>query len=134
MGESFGSSVTIVEVTADDLSPSEPKKQLWIALAKPSQALTLVLAAVPEGWTAELLVQHLTEEQQRTLEGLNLKPGDVYRLTSKRGRLARHNGQRSIGLNSNCTGRIRSRASMVDSGPIKSRIKRICARPVPRNF
>jgi hypothetical protein len=78
MAESFGSSFTIVEVTADDLSPSEPKKQLWIALAKPSQALTLVLAAVPEGWTAELLVQHLTEEQQRTLEGLNLKPGDVY--------------------------------------------------------
>jgi hypothetical protein len=83
MAESFGSSFTIVEVTADDLSPSEPKKQLWIALAKPSQALTLVLAAVPEGWTAELVVQSLTEEQQRTLEGLNLKPGDVYRLTSK---------------------------------------------------
>ena len=50
MAESFGSSFTIVEVTADDLAPSEPKKQLWIALAKPSQALTLVLAAVPEGW------------------------------------------------------------------------------------
>ena len=83
MAESFGSSFTIVEVTADDLSPSEPKKELWIALAKPSQALTLVLAAVPEGWTAELVVQNLTGEQRRTLEGLNLKPGDVYRLTSK---------------------------------------------------
>jgi hypothetical protein len=56
MAESFGSSFTIVEVTADDLAPSEPKKQLWIALAKPGQALTLVLAAVPEGWTAELVV------------------------------------------------------------------------------
>jgi hypothetical protein len=83
MAESFGNSFTIVEVTADDLSTSEPKKQLWIALAKPSQALTLVLAAVPEGWTAELLVQRLTAEQQRTLEGLNLTPGDVYRLKSK---------------------------------------------------
>ena len=83
MAESFGSSITIVEVTADDLSPNEPEKQLWIALAKPSQALTLVLAAVPEGWTAELQVQRLTEDQQETVERLNLRPGDVYRLTSK---------------------------------------------------
>ncbi len=82
MAESFGSSFTIVEVTAD-LSLSEPEKQLWIALAKPSQALTLVLAAVPEGWTAELQVQRLTEDQQEIVERLNLKPGDVYRLTSK---------------------------------------------------
>ncbi len=83
MAESFGSSFMIVEVTADDLLPRELRKQLWIALAKPSQALTLVLAAVPEGWTAELVVQNLTGEQRRTLEGLNLKPGDVCRLTSK---------------------------------------------------
>ena len=74
MAESFGSSFTIVEVTADDSSPREPRKQLWIALAKPSQALTLVLAAVPEGWTAELVVQHLTGEQQRTLEGSTSSP------------------------------------------------------------
>ena len=77
MAESFGSSFAIVEVTADDLLPNEPRKQLWVALAKPRQALTLVLAAVPEGWTAGLVVQNLTGEQQRTLEGLNLKPGDV---------------------------------------------------------
>jgi len=82
MAESFGSSFTIVEVTAD-LSLSEPEKQLWIALAKPIEALTLVLAADPEGWTAELQVQRLTEDQQEIVERLNLKPGDVYRLTSK---------------------------------------------------
>jgi hypothetical protein len=81
MAESFGKSFTIVEVTADDLPPHEPKQQMWVALAKPSQALTLVLAAVPEGWTAELLDMALTEEQQRLFEEINLKPGDVYRLT-----------------------------------------------------
>jgi hypothetical protein len=80
MAESFGNSFTIVEVTADDLPADEPTKQLWIAFAKPSQALTLVLAAVPEGWTAEVVFQPLTQEQQRMFEELNLKPGDVYRL------------------------------------------------------
>jgi len=39
-------------VTADDLD--RPTKQVWVALAKPSQALTLVLSAVPEGRTAAL--------------------------------------------------------------------------------
>jgi hypothetical protein len=81
MAESFGNSFTVVEVTADDLSPGGSKQQTWIALAKPSQALTLVLAAVPEGWTAEILDVKLTGKQQRMFEELNLKPGDVYRLT-----------------------------------------------------
>lgn len=75
MAETFGSSFTVVEVTADDITT-----QVWIALAKPSQAPTLVLAAVPEGWTAEVLDVALTPEQQRTFEELNLKPGDVYRI------------------------------------------------------
>jgi hypothetical protein len=80
MAESFGNTFTIVEVTADGASAAEPTKQLWIALAKPSQALTLVLAAVTEGWTAELLDAQLTEKQQKTFAELCLKPGDVYRL------------------------------------------------------
>jgi NAD(P)-dependent dehydrogenase (short-subunit alcohol dehydrogenase family) len=50
MGESFGNSFTLVEVTSDDAS--HPTKQMWIAPAKPTQAMTLVLAQVPEGWTA----------------------------------------------------------------------------------
>ncbi|WP_407168599.1 hypothetical protein [Bradyrhizobium sp. ORS 111] len=79
MGESFGNSFTVVVVAADDASLDRP--QIWIALAKPSQALTLVLTAVPEGWTAEILDMELTDKQRRMLEGLNLKPGDVYRLT-----------------------------------------------------
>jgi hypothetical protein len=79
MAESFGNSFTVVEVTPDDTSATE----IWIALAKPSQAQTLVLAAVPEGWSAELLNVQLTEKQQRTFEGLNLKPGDVYNISPK---------------------------------------------------
>src|ERR1700741_5159498 len=82
MAESFGNAFTIVEVTSDDAST----RQMWLALAKPSQALTLVLAAVPEGWKAEIVPAVLTEKQQRLFEEVSLKPGDVYRLTSEEGR------------------------------------------------
>ena len=79
MAESFGNAFTLVEVTADDVRGQS--KELWLAFAKPSQALTLVLAAIPEGWTAELSNARPTEKAQRMLEELNLKPGDVYRLS-----------------------------------------------------
>ena len=69
------------EVTADDWSAGRPRKKLWVAAAKPSQALTLVLAAVPEGWTAELVLDRLTQQQQASLEKLNLQPGEVCKLT-----------------------------------------------------
>jgi hypothetical protein len=75
MAESFGESLTVVEVTADD-----SKTQIWIAVAKPRQALTLVLAAVPEGWTAEVLDVALTPKQQKIFGELNLVPGDVCRV------------------------------------------------------
>jgi hypothetical protein len=81
MAESFGNSFTIVEVTTDDPSTDGATPQFWLALAKPAQALTLVLAAVPEGWTAELAEQDLTDEQWQTFQRLDLRPGDVYRLT-----------------------------------------------------
>ncbi|RZN32715.1 hypothetical protein CWO90_12620 [Bradyrhizobium sp. Leo121] len=81
MAESFGNSFTVVEVTSDDASAA---KQMWVAFAKPSQALTLVLAAVPEGWTAEIVSAVLTQQQHRLLEGRNLKPGEVYRLAPER--------------------------------------------------
>ena len=44
MAESFGNSFTIVEVTSDERKPT---KQMWLALAKPSQAMTLVLELLP---------------------------------------------------------------------------------------
>ena len=81
MAESFGSAFTIVEVTADDCSAGQPRKEFWVAAAKPSQALTLVLAAVSEGWTAELMTDRVTQQQQAALEKLNLKPGEVCKLT-----------------------------------------------------
>jgi hypothetical protein len=82
MAESFGNAFTIVEVTSDGAS-SEPTRQMWLAFAKPSQALTLVRAEVPEGWTAEIVPAVLTEKQQKLFEEVSLKPGDVYRLTSE---------------------------------------------------
>ena len=79
MAESFGDEFTIVEVTADDLD--SPKTQLWVALAKPDQALTLVLTAVPEGWTAQLASGQLTAKQSEALRKLRLEPGKVRKLT-----------------------------------------------------
>jgi hypothetical protein len=80
MAESFGNSFTLVEVASDEAPPT---KQMWVALAKPKQALTLVLAAVPEGWTAEVVPAVLTEKQQRLFEELDLSPGDVYRIDTE---------------------------------------------------
>jgi hypothetical protein len=45
--------------------------------------VALVLAEVPEGWTAEILRAEITDQQQDTFEELELMPGDVYRLTPK---------------------------------------------------
>ena len=81
MGESFGNSFTLVEATSDDAS--HPIKAMWIALAKPTQALTLVLAQVPEGWTAEVIPAHLTKEQQEMLAQTKLKPGETLMLIPK---------------------------------------------------
>lgn len=79
MAESFGNEFTVVEVTQDSGSTTE----IWLALAKPNQALTLVLAAVPDGWTAQILPAVLSEKQRRTFEEVNLKPGEIYRLSSE---------------------------------------------------
>ena len=79
MAESFGNEFTFVEVRSDDLDRSE--KQLWVALAKPDQAITLVLSAVPEGWTASLASGQLAAEQSDALKNLRLEPGDVHKLS-----------------------------------------------------
>ncbi|NEU96861.1 hypothetical protein FNJ47_13665 [Bradyrhizobium sp. UFLA 03-164] len=64
MAESFGNSFTVVAVTADNVSADGPEQRIWIAFAKPSQASTLVLTAVPEGWTAEVVDMELTDKQR----------------------------------------------------------------------
>ena len=77
MAESFGNSFVIVEVTSDD---PKPTKQLWLALAKPNQAVTLVLAQVPEGWTGEVVPAVISERSQKLFQEAKLKPGDVYKI------------------------------------------------------
>jgi len=75
--ESFGQEFTLVEATSDTGSTTE----IWLALAKPNQAVTLVLAAVPEGWTAQIIPAVLFEKQQRMFEEVELKPGEIFRLS-----------------------------------------------------
>ena len=75
MGQSFGRQFTLVQVAADNLA-GVPKKQLWVAEATPDQAITLVLCAVPVGWTAAIADGRLTPEQGALL---NLKPGEMGR-------------------------------------------------------
>jgi hypothetical protein len=77
MAESFGNEFTIVEVTADGPDHS----QLWVAVAKPGQAVTLVLSEVPEGWTADVLEAVLNEAFLKDLRKLRLRPGEVRKLT-----------------------------------------------------
>jgi hypothetical protein len=77
MAQSYGNQITLVEVATDSLE-GIPKKQLWAAAAKPDQAVTLVLCAVPVGWTATIADEHLTPEQEAIL---NLKPSEVRELT-----------------------------------------------------
>jgi len=68
----------VVQVTPDGLVRGVPEKQIWIAVAPPEQALEMVLAAVPEGWTARFAEGYLTESEVKRLK---LSPGDVRALT-----------------------------------------------------
>jgi hypothetical protein len=76
MGQSFGNQFTLVEVITDGAA-GVPKTQLWVAAAKPEQAVSLVLCAIPEGWTAELTGERLTPQEEGKL---NLQPGEVREL------------------------------------------------------
>jgi hypothetical protein len=80
MGESFGGGIQLVEVTTDDLVRGVAKKQLWAAAAGPRQALVLVLAQVPDGWSVTLTDGQLKPEE---LAVLNMQPGDVRELTGR---------------------------------------------------
>ena len=80
MGESFGDALVVVEVASDD---PKPTKQLWLAFAKPNQALTLVLAQVPEGWTGQIISATPSEKQQKLFQEVGLKPGEVRRVTAE---------------------------------------------------
>jgi hypothetical protein len=77
MGQSFGNQFTLVEVATDAAVRGIARKELWVAAAKPEQALTLVLSAIPEGWAVGLSGEIATPEQQA-----HLKPGEVRKLTN----------------------------------------------------
>jgi hypothetical protein len=78
MAQSFGGDFQLVEVTTDELVRGVPMKQVWVAAAKPEQAVTLVLAEVPEGWTAVLSDARLKPEEAAVLK---MQPGEVRELT-----------------------------------------------------
>ena len=78
MAESFGTEFTIVEVTADNWGRSI---ELWVAFAKPSQAVALVLAEVPKGCSAEIVAASPTPALRKALWNLRLDPGEVRKLT-----------------------------------------------------
>jgi hypothetical protein len=68
--------IHVVEVTTDDLAPAT---ELWAAAVPRGEAVTAVLAAVPEGWTAELTSRQLAPEH---IERLKLRPGTVRQLSN----------------------------------------------------
>jgi hypothetical protein len=69
----------LIRVTTDDRA-----HQLWVAAASSvEEALTLVLNAVPEGWTAAVLPNRLTPLET---EALNLRLGEVREISAITGR------------------------------------------------
>jgi hypothetical protein len=77
MAQSFDGDFQLVEVTTDEFVSGLPTKQVWVAAAKPEQAITLVLTAVPEGWTAVISDVRLEPEEAALLK---MQPGEVREL------------------------------------------------------
>ena len=73
MGQAFKTDIQIVEVRTDDYIRGIPRREYWAAAAAPEQALMLVLAVVPDGWTAALSEVSAYE----VLGDLRLQPGDA---------------------------------------------------------
>ena len=74
MASSLTTGVHLVRVLTDDRA-----NRLWVAAAaSPEQALSLVLNAIPEGWSASLAREQLTPSE---VEALNLKQDEVHEIT-----------------------------------------------------
>ena len=74
MARSSTTGVHLVRVLTDDRA-----NRLWVAAASsPEQAVSLVLNAIPEGWSASLAQEQLTPAE---VEGLHLKHGEVHQIT-----------------------------------------------------
>jgi len=66
----------LVRVTTDDRD-----RRIWVAATPRAEAVTAVLNAIPEGWSACLFPSRLRAVE---IETLNLKPGEVRELRSTR--------------------------------------------------
>lgn len=69
----MASGIQLVQVTPDDRV-----RQVWFAAAPRDEAVTLVLDAVPEGWSAALLGTKLKPNEVALL---HLKPGELRKLS-----------------------------------------------------
>ena len=65
MGQSFGNQFILVDVTTDASVRGIALRQRWIAAAKPEQAVTLVLSAIPEGWAASLTQANVQRQNKK---------------------------------------------------------------------
>jgi hypothetical protein len=72
MTENYADEVCLVRVLTD-----EREQQVWMAAAGKDYAVSLVLDAVPEGWSASLIAEKLTPQE---IASLKLRPGDTRRL------------------------------------------------------
>lgn len=79
MTEDFADDIQVVRAV-DPASAVEglPAKVLWVAAVERNRAVDAVLAALPDGWTAELTSHYLSPDQA---ERLKLQPGEVRKLT-----------------------------------------------------
>jgi hypothetical protein len=74
MANSSTRGVYLVRVLTDDRA-----NRLWIAAGSSSEeAVRLVLNAIPEGWSASLAQEQLTQAE---MDSLNLKHGEAHEIT-----------------------------------------------------
>jgi hypothetical protein len=78
---------TIVKAAADLLA-GRPRIELWVAAAKSSQAQTLMPVAVPEGLTAERVIDRVTKQQQALAGKTKSQARRVCKVTKQGRRLA----------------------------------------------
>ena len=67
--EANANEVCLVRVLTDEREP-----QVWMVAATEDCAVSLVLDALPEGWSASLIAEKLTPREIATLQ---LQPGDI---------------------------------------------------------
>ena len=73
MGQAWKTDIQIVEVRTDDYVRGLARKEYWAAAAAPEQAVMLVLAVVPDGWTVSLA----ESPAHKLPAGFQLEPGEV---------------------------------------------------------